>query len=496
MESKIIFLILFWQISVLAQSNFIENSVNNLFNLSGAAFLSGKFASNEHPSFTADDSSALLNFGYNFENIYKEFNAGDLLFSVQQYGYSAQFASLFNLLGKNFRAAFSAGNQFFALKQKTGSGDFKINDFVISDYFFEGSLGTVFGKNKFGIAAAYGFADNKNGFSILEFPHNTTDARLNKYFYDLLLPTFGNNIDLSSEFEKYSVAGEYFFELNKLFGAGLKLSYSKDTEDYLFSYDNTTKKLEGRKHVLAPYSTEDYSTQFFTRLNFSEVQLRLLGGFSQSTSSLPITPLNPTKKGDIYLDMTDLGGISLNREGINFGFGMDYSFNQNIQCTLSNMTVFDKWDGDGAVFTPVLGFNFLPIGHSMSGNITAEFITNNFQLDFLHKLSNRFRYEINVGVLTTDIRAKINGNAQLEFGIKDYSLDEKNNYFGNIYKLCISPEINIYSNVYLVYSFSQYVPVFEQRGRGNIISDQKGEDKIKKEISGGTVHNVSLEINL
>lgn len=474
-----------------SQESLSKDLFGYLFFLPSTDFLVGSPRQISYPSLQKSDPVSILDFSFNHDDLYSEEKRGRKLFGFHQDSYRLSFQKSFRFLDRDINAYSEIVNNRIRLSNDDPYTSISFDPIEKSYYQLIFSAGTNIGKVNTGFSVSYSRFDLGNFFKINDFPYSNDDKNLNSYFYSLLQPTFGTELDINNRFENLSLLLDFSLPLGNqiIFGARVKSDIRK--YDAGIDYYNSTPKLKGDKTINIPADGNDFIYEFYGNYIRESFLLSLAVSYFNSDHTISITPENPTRKNDIYLDLVDLGNSSLNRRGLSAGLGILFPVGEKMNISVSECFSFSEIEFKGDVSTPVLGFRFLPIAHSFEGIGDGEILVNHLSFKFEHRLNELLNYSINTGLYSPFAELNVSGDAYLEFGIDDVSYSEKIDLSGALYFIEIKPAVAVEENIVLSYSISQLIPDLTIREDDRKIAEERRR-KSGIKSDGGRTHKISL----
>jgi hypothetical protein len=471
---------------IFSQPGTTENSLYHLLNVNDDGFLVNDFQGTEHPALTPVQENAQLSMRYDYEDLYRETG----FFNINKNRYVLNYCLPLKHFSPASTLSLHLARERLAFTHVQQAGEMPdIN--LSSEYGHRGK------KYNLGISLGLQHMVHSNRVAINHYPDGEDDWLLNRYFYDLLQPTFGNTIDIDMTLNRIGFIGEYFYKAQGLLDIGAKFSLTQLDNKANVRYFNSTEKLSGDKTIGTPFKNTNFSLQLMTISSIQKAQIRLFFSLDRSRYALDLIPENPSKSGDVFIDYTNLGSCSLKRSGYSLGLGVTYPVSESIDITLGNGFSSDYWQGRGTVYTPVLGFEILPIAHYFKGTVSAGTATNHLQLQFNHQPWQRFLYRFHLGWLAAKVRPQWQGTAYMEFGIDNQQYNEQKTYNADIFVLAFSPTLKLFKKWSVHYALSQLIPLIKEGGTPPAQKPQPSAETqpAKSKISGGRIHQFIISYN-
>ena len=337
-----------------------------------------------------------------------------------------------------------------------------------------------------GIRAALRKSAGTTVLKIHEFPHSD-DARLNKYLLDWLPLTFGDSINADFSTDASELCGWYTLPIDK--NSTILLYLSRYTSRYrpTFRYLNTTNKdtLNGNRQLDIPFDTErnriaiswmrpNFPLTSFT-VGYSGIHL----GFSSDNNPPPGADFEDLGNG--FLDYNSVSLIT------------DYIYNGHKFSAGISLAGFY---GNFNLQTPVLGYTSLlfipvPIAHKASGHINSGFSYSQklcYLADFRIK---QIVTQLSINYLHSRYSLRIDGTAQLEFGLSSSPIDYPVKIDANIFDLDFQIS-RTFNQIAILYNTSQLLPIIRRIDKSPI---RFAEEVTKRRVRerGGRTHQLGIE---
>ena len=207
-----------------------------------------------------------------------------------------------------------------------------------------------------------------------------------------------------------------------------------------------------------------------------------------------LNAVNPTKSGDIYIDVRELADSSLSMSKFGGGLGFEWEFSKTMDLALSIAIGKNTLKGDGEVKTPVLGFELLPIAHQFEGKFNLDLSSWSYRLNWKHQPLSRLGYNFTAGYLNGQGILTYDNLAKMEFGIGTSQLKDEIKYSIKLYQVALEPFLKIWENYLLKINIQQIVPDIKKRKekKAPIPGEPTGEKK-KRAYWGGTIYSIGIE---
>jgi hypothetical protein len=339
------------------------------------------------------------------------------------------------------------------------------------------------GAGLIGFRGRYASFQNKSEISIKTYPVST-DYNLNKFFFNWLKPTFGENIDVDIPMRLFEIGAWGSTPVRNHNRLRLLVNHFQFNSMFQFNYTNTSNSisLNGNRRLDLPVSIRQNQVSLILLRpdkSLNQFDITLLGTTLQySTDNHPPT----------FTDFTSLGEGAFYHHGISVS--LDYiSGHHQFNGGLSAST----YSGDFSINTPVLGLylGFLPIAHEAEGNISESYSLS-------QKIGWSAHYEIRETAMTFALdyihsryHFSVNGEAQLEFGLFSAPIDYPVQLDANIFDINghIRQRFQRFS---LVYSLRQIIPLIKRQDDSPIHFTEKIPGR-RISHRGGQTHTINIE---
>ncbi len=368
-------------------------------------------------------------------------------------------------------------------------------------------IGGAFGSLGFGISrgniSSYlqGDFQSTRGSSILKIRKygHSDDLEENIYFYNLLQSAFGSSIAYSLVNGKSS--GAFAFSYGSDSGKfGFRVSRSDIVLDMEVRYESSIDEdLMGTRYVLADFNLSPIDLKVFYSLKIQGINCIFWGGAFLSKADFNIDPLNPKKKGEMYLDVIHLGDGKLKVNGKDLGVNLIWtrpsgrSFNGQFGLAKGDLS------SSASVLTPVMGRGlssfFIPVVHKAEGEASGSAFSQLYSLLFRTPLDRVLEFEGLLRFIYSTM--KVNGQVDYDFyGIKVSSWSEDTTYRGGKL-ITISSKIRyrFRSSGDISLGISQHIPIKPKKVAKGPPGPPKRK-RIRKKATGGPFLQLSLRCYL
>jgi hypothetical protein len=486
-------LFVFFILTLFSQSLTLETFVYQVIDPGDRQFLVKKLQEDEHPAYFPWDSSRSVSIMINYNDVYREWKGSESQYAVFQYGSKLGIRIPFWIKSRPSYFSMRFTNSYLSFFDKVATDDVDFSFSVWPVYTFGVTLAVTAERHKYGVSFDLGRSIYESSLQLKKFPKAENDDLLNRYFYDLLEPTFGRKIDFWFSTWQYSFSGEYFYEFIKGNFIGINVSKSSMSNTTDFNYLNSTEKIAGQKFYKMPLNVDNTSLNLSNEMKIENLSIRFDAGYDFTNIETDINAQNPTKSGDIYLEFLNLGESSFKGKTFKGGLGMSWN-DVSKEISVAHTITRTRIKGNGSATTPVLGFEILPIAHRFAGLFDVDIKSSSYQLSFNHKIFSNFSYSVFADYLNTDSELFFDNEANIEFGIGNYKYTEKLVYNIKLYKLELETTINILKKWSIISRINQLIPDVEKQEKKKPVASPGPPKKkgIRKRLRGGTFYNIGL----
>jgi len=352
----------------------------------------------------------------------------------------------------------------------------------ITNTFFSTSWALTFGVGHFGGSFESSRSSTPFTIDIISFPQSE-DSRTNKYFFDLLEPTFGRELINTLSLEKSGFSLYASTRLNRRYRIGISMRYADFDSDCRINYINSGQKaaLAGQRRIDFPINGVDK----FYRFSLLSDQT-FLKDLSITFFSDKFNYFIDNNRPDIT-DLKTLGQGDIGRSGSAINF-ITEKRNIEIFGGLSLAT----YDLDVSLNTPVIGFQWgiIPISHAATIDISrgSSFAQ---QIGLNHKfISKNFHSQVGLTYTHTLYNFWIEGGADLMLGLESVPLDYPFTY--SLHLLDLHVEMEWRQGPFgLTYTFQQLIPT-GRRLDASPIRFTKKTPGVEYTNHGGQRHHFNL----
>lgn len=488
------FILAFWFIALnsylYCQVHDLESSVKNFIEPADEGFLINYLEPSSHPARFVVDSIYTISSEFAYHDILRSWKNDNLLLSSNQYDANISSRLPFSYKGFPGLAILNFGYGSFSMQEfnTNNAADISLNNWPL--YIFSGTVGLKANKHSFGLSWQVEYSATHSEVIIKHYYHDPVEDLLNRYFLDLLYPTFGEKIEFEPTHEGYSLSGEYVFSVNNNFSSGLLFVRQITRDNNNFSYINRTDRLAGQKKLNGSVDGSAYSVDWANEYFLDNLTIRMNINFRENNVLFLLKAINPSKSGDIVIDIKDLADSTFYSNNLGAGFGADWHISQTKELSFSIAAGNTSVKGLGDIKTPVLGLEIIPIAHQFEGKFTLDLASWSYQLKWSHNFSSGFIYGIKAGYLDGTAVLFYDNLAKMQFGIGTSHLKDKLKYRVRFYTINLDSFFPISENYSLTANIQQSLPDLKLLGKKKSVS--AGREN-KRKYWGGTIYKIGLQ---
>jgi hypothetical protein len=488
----IILISLFIVSSSMSQIHNPESLLKNILEPAEPNFLTSNMKLHQYPAQFAIDSMYQIHSEFAYHDIYREWLNDKLILSSDQYDASTTILFPFRFQANPgiISLKFNYSNFSFKDHEKKDDTDVSIKQWPL--YAVSGITGIRLSKHRLGLSWLAAYGEIQSEVFIKKYYHDPEDDLINRYFYDLLYPTFGEKIEFKPTHKQFEFSGEYIFSFNNQINTGLLLNKQWIRNKYRIAYVNSTSRLAGEKKLEAPLNGDAYNLHWINEIFYKPFTIRTDIGYGESNILFNLDAVNPTKSGDFYIDIRELADSSLSSEKFGAGLGVAWGIDETMDLSLSIARGKNSIHGKGELKTPVLGFELLPIAHQFEGKFDVDISIWSYHLGWKHQLRECVGYNIHLGYIDGKGVLTYNNLAKMEFGIGTSRFKDKIKYQINMYQAGLSLNYMICKKYFLIANIEQIIPDINERKKEAMPSEPPQKRK-KRSYWGGTIYNIGLQ---
>ena len=212
-------------------------------------FLINDIALDQHPAQFKMDSTYRLSSEFAYHDIYREWLNDKLILSSDQYDANVVTYIPFSYHKYPGIISFNFNYSNFAFRDHENNDDADASITNCPLYALSGTIGLQTNRHRMGLFWLVEYGSAQSNIYIKKYYHDPEDDLLNRYFYDLLNPTFGDEIKFEPTHKRFILSGEYVFSYQNRFNSGLTISKQILSNNFQISYINSTNSLAGQKKL-------------------------------------------------------------------------------------------------------------------------------------------------------------------------------------------------------------------------------------------------------
>ena len=332
--------------------------------------------------------------------------------------------------------------------------------------------------------------------SIERFRSSKTDVRMNRFFWDLLEPTFGRELGFTWRDRRWELDAGWLVALSKRsrFGLAARLREGRPRTEVHYINDGAMVELRGLRRADAPQTVQNRRLSLAYEHRFRP-DLLASGEAAYTRQRLRTRVVQrdvPRSDSGVILDVLKLGSAAGSRAGVDLKARTRWRRSKQSSLVVAAGWGRATYDAEGEASTPVLGLSLrtIPIAHradaSLSGTIETWFAA-------AHGERNWARMALRAGGLAarSQIEAQTRANAHMEFGLFVAPVSAVSVYDVAVYRLFLAPSMRLWAGIGLDYQVTQYL-VHVDRHEPAPEPEPEREEKVR----GGMVHTLTLTYNL
>lgn len=330
---------------------------------------------------------------------------------------------------------------------------------------------------------------NDQPFTISKFPHSETDRSLNRFFLDLLEPTFGQQVTygLQDRSLNFEAGGILAVSDQSRLGVTAHLQNQETRANIRHTNTGSKTELQGtrRTDLLLKLDFRRYALSLERRVGQRWLVQGELG-YATDRLGLELTPHNvPLSPRGVPLDFTELGNGSGSRRGVDLKARGAWVRSDRFRLAMVFGWGRSTYRGEAAGTTPVLGFRFgaLPIAHKGDANLSGTIVSwaGGSQVQ---KQWGKIRLNSGVMLVRAEVTTRTLADADLEFGLYVHPVRDLSPYWMTLFRIFAAPSVQILPAVRAGYRATQHVVLLKGERKKVKVEGEK--------IRGGTFHTVML----
>jgi hypothetical protein len=436
----------------------------------------------------------------NFHDIFREWtdnNAYDK--NNYQYNFGVKLEMPLFILNKKIFATMDFQRQTVS-SHINNNDDFNISAGRMVSYSLNSSFLLNDDLNKYGIRIKYSGSNNTAGLVVNNYPEDKSNMLASKYFYDLLEPAFGHDINFYFSGNDIGYAFEYCRTVTPSFNAGINVCQEIYNYNPGINYFSSVEKISGEKRLDGLLYFNRFTLGLSSEYKITNFIFRSSISYSIPYFKLNINQQNPVSSDNIILEILNLANGTCNGHSITGGAGVSYQIKESMSADFGMMLFGNNYSGNIKLSSPVLGYEIIPIVHQLNFNFDDNMKNYLFTLCFNHKANNYWNYSIGIDYLHSINDINYNYKVMTEFGIGHGFNQDNYNLILDIYKLNLNATFNIINNVAIKLSFNQYIPV--------VYTNNNDENKVRQPAQstsgtasqivnnwGGSIYGLAIKYN-
>jgi hypothetical protein len=330
--------------------------------------------------------------------------------------------------------------------------------------------------------------------SIERFRSSKTDVRMNRFFWDLLEPTFGREIDFTWRDHRWELDAGWLVALSRRtrFGLAARLQEARPRTEVHYVNDGAMAELRGLRRADVRQKLQNLRLSLAYEHRFRPDWLAW-GEAAYTRQRLRATVVQrdvPRSDSGVILDVLELGSGAGTREGVDLKARARWR--RSKQSSLVTTVGWGRatYDAEGEGSTPVLGLSLrtLPIAHRADTNLSGTIET---WFAGVHWERNWSRMALRAGGLAarSEIEAQTRANAHMAFGLFVAPVSAASEYDVAVYRLFLAPSARLWARICLDYQATQYLANVNRR-------EPEPEPQRQEKIRGGMIHTLTLTYDL
>ena len=322
------------------------------------------------------------------------------------------------------------------------------------------------------------------------FHRSESDARMNRYFWDLLEPTVGDRIHLSAEDRRRGIAAGWLVSLSARDQVALTARFHDRRPESGVRYLNTGSRAELRGWRRAQVQQEEEQSR--AGLAYQ----RRMGGSWWARGELDlvdhqlrarVTQLEvPESTRGIVLDVVELGVGDASRRGVELKLRTG-GRRRRLDLETAMFGGKSSYEAQGEGSTPVLGFSLrtVPITHRGDAELSGTIHTWGAAIQAERRWT---QVRLRGGAFTAraDLEAQSSADAAMEFGLYVHPLRDLSRYRIATHRVFAASSVQITEQLRVEYQVTQYFITIDG---GDL---EKPELQQDVRVRGGTVHTATL----
>ena len=287
------------------------------------------------------------------------------------------------------------------------------------------------------------FGGDHRAVDIERFHRSSTGERMNRFFFDLLEPTFGRNIAYRWSASSWSGGASFRLALTEADGIAFGVRRAALSTDVALTYDNdgAREELRGERAVDLNQPADDTLVSLSYRRSLSA---RWSAGLELGTSwrafeTAAIQRDVPVSERGIVLDFIGLGSARARYDRHHVAVAADWLGPEQRRGRVAVARLRGQYESVFAGVTPVLGFALLlPISHGASGEASGS--TDTWVLSAAGQRQwGAFSLTAGLDGSWTRLEATSRADAEMEFGLVVSPFRDRSRFAVDLYRLELEP---------------------------------------------------------
>ena len=319
-------------------------------------------------------------------------------------------------------------------------------------------------------AVRYRSSGRDQRFNLEAFHRSPTDQRMNEFFWELLEPTFGEEIDYSWEDSGWDVevGGRADLAEGERLGVTVRWRERGPRADVRYFNSGSKAALSGlrRADLRQEFSRRRYELAYQRRLG-RDGRGRAEWGYVRRRLGLRALQRDvPQSASGVLLDRVELG------DGRGSGRGLDMKvrvmWERPARLHLEAVLGWGRssYEARGQGSTPVLGFRLrtLPISHQADADLAGE-VETGFGGVLVRQAWRGMRLEVGTLSARAQVEARTRADAQMEFGLIVRPVRDVSRYRVWLHRFSAAPSVQLSDRLLAEYQVAQYLVDIIDRDR-------------------------------
>lgn len=347
------------------------------------------------------------------------------------------------------------------------------------------------GRHRAGLSVARSRSEGSDQQVRLEqFHRSETDHRMNSFFWELLEPTIGREIDYTWKDCGWDVEAGWLVALFGRGRLGLAARLQERRPQVGIRYFNTgsAAELHGlRRAGFRQKLTARRGVLTYQHRLGSAWRVRGEAGYTRQRLWAQIRQRDvPQSAGGVLLDLVELGDGEWSRQAVDLKVGGSWARSERAHLEVVAGWGRSTYKAIGEGTTPVLGFSLriLPISHRGEADLAGAIST---WVGAIYGQKGWRKMRLEAGVLTarTEVEAQTRANAQMEFGLFVEPVQDVSRYRVALHRFFAAPSVQVHERIRLEYQLTQYLAY--------LVDKHRKKPKREEKARGGLIHTLMLK---